>query len=220
MRRALIASAVLLVALAAAPSAFAHATLQESTPGNNSIVRQSPPEVTLQFSEAVETAFGSIRVFDCGGTRVDSGEIARPSSSSVAVTIDRRLPAGTYTVTWRVISADAHPVAGAFTFHVKSASEGGECAQVFGKGTPGSVDALFKFMRALDFALILLVVGGAAALALILRSAAFELRARLYRILAGLSVGLVITGILCIVLQGAVAGGFGHNRSTRWSVET
>jgi copper transport protein len=216
LKRSVVAIAVVLAALAAAPSAFAHATLQESMPGNNSIVRQSPPEVTLQFSEAVETAFGSIRVFDCGGTRVDSGKIARPSNSSVAVTIDRQLPAGTYTVTWRVISADAHPVAGAFTFHVQSASPGGECAQVFGQGTPGSVDALFKFMRALDFALILLVVGGAAALALILRSASFELRARLYSILAGLSIGLVLAGILCIVLQGAVAGGFGLSEAFRW----
>ena len=134
-----------------------------------------PPEVTLQFSEAVETAFGSIRVYDCGGSRVDSGKIIRPSESSVAVEIGRRLPAGTYTVTWRVISADAHPVAGAFVFHVKSATKGAECKIVFGEGTPGSVDALFKFMRALDFALLLLVVGGAAALALILRTAAFEL---------------------------------------------
>jgi copper transport protein len=215
-KRASVAIAVVLAALAAAPSAFGHATLQQSTPGNNSIVRQSPGEVTLQFSEAVETAFGSIRVYDCGGTRVDSGTIVRPSNSSVSVTLDRRLPAGTYTVTWRVISADAHPVAGAFTFHVKSASAGGECAQVFGEGTPGSIDALFKFMRALDFALILLVVGGAAALALVLRSAAFELRARLYRILAGLSLGLLIAGILCIVLQGAVAGGFGLQEAFRW----
>ena len=177
MRRASIATAVLLVALVAAPGAAAHATLQQATPGNNSIVRQSPPEVTLQFSEAVETAFGSIRVYDCGGSRVDSGKIIRPSESSVAVEIGRRLPAGTYTVTWRVISADAHPVAGAFVFHVKSATKGAECKIVFGEGTPGSVDALFKFMRALDFALLLLVVGGAAALALILRTAAFELRA-------------------------------------------
>jgi copper transport protein len=115
-----------------------------------------------------------------------------------------------------VISADAHPVAGAFTFHVKSASAGGECAQVFGEGTPGSIDALFKFARALDFALILLVVGGAAALALVLRSAAFELRARLYRILAGLALGLVVAGGLCIVLQGAVAGGFGLSEAFRW----
>ena len=100
MRRALIATAVLLVALVAAPGAAAHATLQQSTPGNNSIVRQSPPEVTLQFSEAVETAFGSIRVYDCGGSRVDSGKIIRPSESSVAVELGRRLAAGTYTVTF------------------------------------------------------------------------------------------------------------------------
>ena len=217
MRRALIALAVLLVALATAPGALAHATLQSSTPGGNSIARESPGVVTLQFSEAVETAFGSIRVYGCDGGRVDSGNVERPSDSSVAVDLDRGLSAGTYTVTWRVISADAHPVAGAFVFHVKAASKSGECEQVFGKeSTPGSVDALFKFMRALDFALILLVVGGAAALALALRSAALELRAMLYRMLAGLAVGLVVACGLCIVLQGAVAGGFGLSEAFRW----
>ena len=208
---------VVLAALAAAPAAFAHATLQSSEPAGNSIVRVSPPTVTLQFSEAVETAFGSIRVYDCGGERVDSGKVARPSDSSVAINLDRSLPAGTYTVTWRVISADSHPVAGAFVFSVKAASKSGECKQVFGKeGTAGSIDALFKFARALDFALILLVVGGATALALVLRSAAPELRAMLYRILAGLALGLVVACILCIVLQGAVAGGFGLSEAFRW----
>jgi copper transport protein len=217
LKRASVAVAVLLVALAAVPSAFAHATLQQTTPANNSIARTSPDAVTLQFSEAVETAFGSIRVYDCGGDRVDSGKIVRPSDSSVAIGIDRRLPAGTYTVTWRVISADSHPVAGAFVFNVKSASKSGECRQVFGKeGTPGAVDALFKFMRGLDFALILLVVGGAVALALVLRTAAPELRALLYRILAGLAVGLIVAGTLCIVLQGAVAGGFGLSEAFKW----
>ena len=217
MRRALIASAVLLVALVTAPGALAHATLQSSEPASNSIVRESPPTVTLQFSEAVETAFGSIRVYDCGGERVDSGKATRPSDSSVAINLDRSLPAGTYTVTWRVISADAHPVAGAFVFSVKAASKSGECKQVFGKeGTPGSIDALFKFVRALDFALILLVVGGATVLALVLRSAAPYLRAMLYRILAGLALGLIVACILCIVLQGAVAGGFGVSEAFRW----
>jgi copper transport protein len=217
LKRASVAIAVVLAALAAAPSTFAHATLQQSSPAGNAIVRESPPTVTLQFSEAVETAFGSIRVYDCGGERVDSGKVDRPSESSVAVNLDRKLPAGTYTVTWRVISADSHPVAGAFVFSVKAASKSGECKQVFGKeGTPGSIDALFKFVRALDFALILLVVGGATALALVLRSAAPELRAMLYRILAGLALGLVVACILCIVLQGAVAGGFGLSEAFRW----
>ena len=215
MKRSLLAITVALVALTAAPAAFAHAILQESTPSNNSVVRTSPKTVSLRFNEAVETAFGSIRVYDCGGGRVDSGKILRPSKDSVAVTIDRRLAKGTYTVTWRVISADSHPVAGAFVFNVRKANAS-SCKQVFGAKTPGTIDALFKFARALDFALILLVVGGAIALAVVLRSAAAELRTRMFRILAGLSFGLVVAGALCIVLQGAVAGGFGLSEAFRW----
>ena len=114
-----------------------------------------------------------------------------------------------------MISADSHPVAGAFVFNVRKANAG-SCKQVFGAKTPGTIDALFKFARALDFALILLVVGGAIALAVVLRSAAAELRTRLFRILAGLSFGLVVAGALCIVLQGAVAGGFGLSEAFRW----
>ena len=114
-----------------------------------------------------------------------------------------------------MISADSHPVAGAFVFNVRKANAG-SCKQVFGAKTPGTIDALFKFVRALDFALILLVVGGAIALAVVLRSAAAELRTRLFRILAGLSFGLVVAGALCIVLQGAVAGGFGLSEAFRW----
>jgi copper transport protein len=218
MRRCvLIASAIVVVALAGAPGAFAHAVLQESSPANDSVVRRSPPAITLRFSEAVETAFGSIRIYNCSGERIDSGKISRPEPRSVSIRVDQQLPQGSYTVTWRVISADAHPVAGAFVFHVASADRSGSCEQVFGKGTPGEVNALFKFARALDFALILLVVGGAAALALVLRSAAAELRSRLYRILAGLAVGLVVAGALCIALQGAVAGGFGLSEAFRWN---
>jgi copper transport protein len=215
LKRSLLAIAVALAALTAAPAAFAHAILQESTPSNNSVVRTSPKTVSLRFNEAVETAFGSIRVYDCGGGRVDSGKISRPSKDSVAVAIDRRLAKGTYTVTWRVISADSHPVAGAFVFNVRKANAS-TCKQVFGAKTPGTIDALFKFARALDFALILLVVGGAIALAVVLRSAAAELRTRMFRILAGLSFGLVVGGALCIVLQGAVAGGFGLSEAFRW----
>jgi len=215
LKRSWLVIAVVLAALTATPAAFAHAILQESNPGSNSVVRTSPKTVSLRFNEAVETAFGSIRVYDCGGGRVDSGTISRPTKDSVAVAIERKLAQGTYTVTWRVISADSHPVAGAFVFNVKKANAG-SCKQVFGATTPGTIDALFKFMRGLDFALILLVIGGAIALAVVLRSAAVELRTRLFRILAGLSFGLAIAAALCIVLQGAVAGGFGLSEAFRW----
>ena len=55
------------------------------------------------------------------------------------------------------------------------------------------------------------------ALALVLRSTAAGLWTRLCRILAGLALGLVFAGALCIVLQGAVAGGFGLSGAFRWS---
>ena len=216
MKRTWLAIAVALAALVVVPSAYAHAILQKSAPSNNSVARTSPSTVSLQFNEAVETAFGSIRVYDCGGGRVDSGKIVRPSKSSVAVKIDRKLGQGTYTVTWRVISADSHPVAGAFVFNVKKASASGTCEQVFNAKTPARSTALFKFARALDFALILLVVGGAVALDGRPSLGGSELRARLYRILAGLAFGLVFAGALCIVLQGAVAGGFGLSEAFRW----
>ena len=213
-KRSWLVIAVVLTALAAVPSAYAHAILQQSAPSSNSIYPTSPKAVGLRFNEAVETAFGSIRVYDCGGKRVDSGKIIRPSKKQVAVAIDRKLVQGTYTVTWRVISADSHPVAGAFVFNVKKPTSGA-CAQVFNAKTPGTIDALFKFMRGLDFALILAVVGGAVALLVVLRSAAPALRSRLYRVLAGLAIGLVFVGGLCIVLQGAVAGGFGLSEAFR-----
>ena len=92
LKRSTIALAVVLIALAAAPSAFAHAILQESTPSNDMVVRQSPPTVTLRFNEAVETAFGSIRAYNCAGGRVDSGKISRPDERKVSIGLDRQTP--------------------------------------------------------------------------------------------------------------------------------
>jgi copper transport protein len=217
LKRGSFAIAVAVIALTVVPSAFAHAILQESTPANGAVVRTSPQAVSLRFNESVETAFGSIRVYDCAGKRVDSGKITRPNGRTVSVPIGRALPRGTYTATWRVISADSHPVAGAFTFSVKEATSG-TCKNVFAaSGTAGWIDALFKTARTLDFALILVLVGGATALAVVLRTAEKELRDRLYKVLAALAAALVVTAILCIALQGAVAGGFGLSEAFRWN---
>ena len=93
----------------------------------------------------------------------------------------------------------------------------GSCKQVFGKGTPGEVDALFKFARALDFALILLVVGGAARRS---RSSFARRPPRCRPASTGSSPGsrsASSIGALCIVLQGAVAGGFGLSEAFRWN---
>ena len=107
-----------LAALALVPAAGAHARLMTTDPANDAVLEQSPRSVLLRFDEPVETAFGAIRVYDARARRVDSGEVERPSETEARIALDRRLARGTYTATWRVVSADGHPVSGAFVFHV------------------------------------------------------------------------------------------------------
>ena len=219
-RRLAAVCAVAFAALAAAPGASAHAALIATTPGNDSVLERSPKVVTLRFNERVETAFGSVRVYDSTARRVDSGDISRPDEKSVAVAIDERLSKGTYTVTWRAISADAHPVSGAFVFHVEApgTKPEGIAAEVLREGTPGSVTALFTAARFLDFALLLLVAGGAVALVAVLAAASVGVRRRLFRVVAVLAGGLVLVAGAGIVLQGAAAGGFGVGEALSWDV--
>ena len=158
--------------LALAPAAWAHSTLDETQPPRDGIVQHSPKRVLMRFDEPVETALGSITVYDGQGDRVDAGKILRPKPSEVAVAIDRELERGTYTVAWRVISADSDPIKGAWVFHVKQpgAQPEGIAAQVL-EDTPFVTSVFYLAGRALDFGLILASVGGVVALAFALRSA-------------------------------------------------
>ncbi|HMI70010.1 MAG TPA: copper resistance CopC family protein, partial [Solirubrobacteraceae bacterium] len=216
--------AVVVAALVVVPIAAGHAMLVSTTPGNDVVLERSPRSVVLRFNEPVESAFGSIRAYDSQARRVDDGRIARPDERTVTVGVDRRLARGTYTVTWRVVSADSHPVSGAFVFHVKEpgANPAGIAAQVLESGTPRGVTVLFTVVRFLVFALLLLVVGGAVALAYPLRTAAAAgVRGRLRTALGIWAAMLAIAALAAIVLQGAAAGGFGLGEAARWeSVQT
>jgi copper transport protein len=210
---------VLITALAVVPTASAHAILLSSTPASDSVVDQAPSSVVLRFNEPVESAFGSVRVYDARAKRVDDGRVTRPSDRTVQVGVAPRLSDGTYTVTWRVVSVDSHPISGAFVFHVGAPgpNSGGVAAQVLRGGTPRSVDVLFTIVRFFDFALILLVIGGAVALAYPLESAAPRLKARLLAVLGVWAGLLAVIALAGIVLQGAKAGGFGLGEAVSWS---
>ena len=207
----------LMAVLALAPAAWAHSTLLSTEPARDRIVEHSPDRVLLRFDEPVETALGSIAVYDGEGERVDAGKIMRPSPKQVAVAIDRRLERGTYTVAWRVISADSDPINGAWVFHVKAPGPqpSGVAAQVL-EDTPFLVSALYLGGRFLDFALLLFCVGGVAALAIALRYVSDRVRRRLLGILAGAAAGLTVIALVGLGLQGAAAGGAGLGEGFRW----
>jgi copper transport protein len=215
-------AAALAVLLALAPAAAAHSTLVSTEPARDRVVEHSPKTVLLHFDEPVETALGSITVYDGDGGRVDAGKIMRPSPDSVEVRIPRRLEQGTYTVAWRVISADSDPIKGAWVFHVKKpgAQPAGVAAQVL-EDTPFVVSAFYLGGRFLDFALLLASVGGTIALVIALRTAARPIRRRLLGLVAVLSGLLVVVALAGLGLQAAAAGGGSLGDGFRWdSIES
>jgi copper transport protein len=213
------APAVTLAALVPASPALAHSTLVATEPGSDAIVEHSPDRVLLRFDERVETALGSLAVYAGDGDRVDAEEILRPSPEEVAVAIDGELERGTYTVAWRVISADSDPINGAWVFHVGAPGPqpSGIGAQVLGS-EDFVVSALYLGGRFVDFLLVLFCVGGTAALAVVLGGASRRVHERLLRVLRGFAMALVLVALLGIVLQGAAAGGVSLGEAFSWDV--
>jgi copper transport protein len=203
-----IALAAALAAIVPAQPAAAHSTLIATEPSRNAVVEQSPERVLLRFDEPVETQLGSIRVYDGDGRRVDSDAVTKPAPEEVAVAIEGELERGTYTVAWRVISADSDPINGAWVFHVQEPGQqpSGIAAQVL-EGTDFTVSAFYLGGRFVDFLLLLFCVGGIAALVLALGTAADGVRRRLLRALSVFGFALAIVALFGIVFQGAAAGG-------------
>ncbi len=214
-----LAATGLVATLALAPAAWAHSTLVSTEPARDSTVEHSPKRVLLRFDEPVETALGSIMVYDGEGEQVDAGKILRPAPEQVAVAIDRELERGTYTVAWRAISADSDPIKGAWVFHVMEpgAQPSGIAGEVLGD-TPFVTRVFYLGGRILEFALLLACVGGTVALLFALRSASEAVKRRLLAIVAALAAALAVVSLLELGLQGAYAEGTGLGEGFRWEV--
>ncbi|MFD1661324.1 copper resistance protein CopC [Streptomyces caeni] len=143
----------------AAP-ASAHAALIGSGPAQGTVVDKAPDQVTLTFSEKVAFSGDSLRVLDPRGQRVDTGKAFNQSGTVYGVKVRAGLPRGTYTVTYQVVSADSHPVSGAFTFSVGAPSA--TTVTVSGLTAGGGVVGwLYGCARYVSYAGFIVLVGGA-----------------------------------------------------------
>jgi copper resistance protein C len=107
-----------LLLLTAAP-AFAHAFLDHASPAVGGTVPASPPVLRLWFTEGLEPAFSTVAVTDAAGADVEAGAAAVDAKDGSLLEVPlKKLPAGTYTVKWRVVSVDTHTTDGSFTFSV------------------------------------------------------------------------------------------------------
>jgi copper transport protein len=213
-----------LLALAlAAPAAQAHATLESTAPQRGATVHAQPRQVVFGFNEPVEGTFGAVRVFDARARRVDDNHVSHPGGvgSKLAVGLKPNLPKGTYTATYRVISADGHLVSGGLVFSVgrAGAAPAESVADLIGGSTAGpATQTAFAAAKAVGYLAIALALGGLIFLVAVWRpalalggrgleaaAAPFARRARmLLALAAGLGAAATAAGI---VLEGATAAG-------------
>jgi len=115
----------LLGVLGLATPAFAHNQLTSSNPQDKASVDASPGEIVLTFDQPVQAGEGlnTVAVTSENGDHWEGG-VAEVASNVVTTPVRELGPAGVYTIAYRVISADGHPVDGTLTFTLTEASDG------------------------------------------------------------------------------------------------
>ncbi|MBN3929365.1 copper resistance protein CopC [Streptomyces verrucosisporus] len=192
----------------AAPAA-AHATLTGSDPARGAVVERAPRQVTLTFSESVSLAEDAIRVLAPDGGRADTGRVRDLSAGGEVrhgTGLRDGLSDGTYTVVWKAVSADSHPISGAFTFSVGAPSQTSAAVPEEEPGG-GAVGVLHDIARYAAYTGFVLLVGGAAFVLGCLPAAA---RARaVRRLVVGGWVTLTAATVVALLLRVPYTGAGG-----------
>ncbi|MDH6544625.1 copper resistance protein CopC [Streptomyces sp. SPB4] len=205
-RLVLVLAALLASLFTAASPASAHAALTASDPKDGAVVATAPAQVTLSFSEQVAMGDDSIRVMDPQGKRVDTGELRDMCSGSTVrygTALHSGLPNGTYTVAWQAVSADSHPVSGAFTFSVGAPSATSVSLPDRQAGG-GPVGVVYDIARYAAYAGFTVLVGGAAFILLCWRRGSAE--RPLQKLVVGGWVTLTAATLAMLVLRTPYTG--------------
>ena len=116
---AVLSTAVVGLLLGGVP-ALAHSALVSSSPAAQEQVTGAPETVTLTFSDDIQPLGTEVVVSGSNGANLAEGDVAI-AGPEVTQSLAAQRPAGAYTVTWRAVSADGHPISGEFTFTASDA---------------------------------------------------------------------------------------------------
>lgn len=150
MRRALLIAGF--VALALPAQAFAHATLEHTSPTFEQRVSSTPRTVTLRFDQYVKVLPRSVQLYSQRGA-IPVRRI-RGEGTTLTASVPK-LARGGYTVRWHAMSGDGHVVSGVFTFGVRARAPAPTDA--FGASGPTRTEDVVRWLYFLSLALL---VGG------------------------------------------------------------
>ena len=188
--------------------ASAHAILESSSPEPSALLASSPKEIRLDFDEQVEDSLGDIRIYDSEQREVSVKKTVRSSSDLSIVTAGvPTLKNGVYVVVWRVVSADGHPISGAFPFEIGTKSTGTSASlleEVLNRTeTTSPLGNPMSTLRLLGFLGLILLIG---CVSLLWRSPLLG-NARVGRTLQFSSVFIAISSLGLLLMQGPYTAG-------------
>ena len=187
-------AAAALVALALPGSAYAHATLEHTSPGFRERLATAPTTVRLRFDQPV--ALPQIRVVTSKGVSV-SGRARISHDGRTILGSLAKLRTGAYTVRWHVLSADGHEVAGVFTFGVRVVPP--PPTEAFGSQGPTRTEHVVRWGYFLALALL---IGGLGFRLLVLRGPLPAATERRWWLAVGIGVVAVLEiGIVAFLLR-------------------
>jgi copper transport protein len=131
-RMALAAMLAVSLSLLFSGPAAAHAELVNTTPANGAQLTKPPTEIEMTFTESVNLLPNGIRLVDGAGAVVPTPD-PTVAGGTVLWPMPTDLPEGAYVVTFRVVSADGHPISGAFSFGIGAAATVGPGAATGGE---------------------------------------------------------------------------------------
>lgn len=107
----------LLLILVFPTATWAHSKLETSTPAADAKLTESVQEVSLSFNENIDENLSTLKVKNAQGESVEVAEV-KVNQNTMLGTLAAPLPSGSYTVEWKIVGGDGHPVDGTYAFEV------------------------------------------------------------------------------------------------------
>ncbi|WP_240439649.1 copper resistance CopC/CopD family protein [Streptomyces europaeiscabiei] len=211
----LLGAVLVLFLLGGAGTASAHAALKGSDPVDGSVLDAAPRDITLRFTESVSLLEDSIRVVDPENRAVDTGKPGRAGgrADTASVTLPTGLDDGTYTIAWRVVSADSHPISGALLFSIGEPSATAAVLPADLTEDP-LTSSLYDITRYFAYGALALLIGVTFFLAVVLGGPSEALR----RLLLAGWLALLLASAVLLLLRGPYERGTGVGAALDLSV--
>lgn len=111
--------AVMLLMLAFPAGVWAHSKLESSIPPADSTSKEAVKQLSLTFNEKIDPTLSTLTIMNKKGEKVEPADVKVKGEALIAE-LSQPLDTGSYSVEWKIVGKDGHPVKGTYSFQVEA----------------------------------------------------------------------------------------------------